>query len=80
MEEHMGRFSFGACLLTLTGVSAADVAARMGVTPAAVSNYLNGLRRPPAAFFDAVRDVAGEPMARQFAAMLGGGSGGPSDD
>ena len=64
------RFSPGALLLARAGTSAADVARHVGKTPAAVSNWLTGLRRPPSQLFEAVSDLAGEDAAERLQDLL----------
>lgn len=63
-------FSPGALLLARAGTSAAEVARLVDKTPAAVSNWLTGLRRPPSEFFDAVSDLAGKDAAVRLEELL----------
>jgi predicted transcriptional regulator len=57
-------------LLRQAGSSRAAVAALMGVTPQALTNYMSGRRRPPADLPDALEASVGPDLATQIVATI----------
>ena len=57
-------------LLYEAGVTQGTLAQHLGVSQAAVSNYLNGRRTPPATFKSVLRVLVGPTKARRITEAL----------
>lgn len=56
--------------LAVAGSSTITLADALGVTPAAASHYLRGLRRPHPQLADALRLLVGDDQARNVLALI----------
>lgn len=57
-------------MLYEAGVRQGDLARHLGVSQAAVSNYLNGRRTPPTGFKSALVELVGRTKARRITEAL----------
>lgn len=57
-------------ILYEAGVTQGQLAEKLGVSQAAVSNYLNGRRQPPKTFKSVLRTLVGPTKARRITEAL----------